>query len=233
MALPTLLLTRPAASAEAFLATLDPVAISSVRILMAPLMCIVGNGALPDLEDIAGVIFTSANGVRHAPDGMGRPAFCVGAQTTQCAIDHGWNAQFSGRCAQELIATLLTARPDAPLLHLGGEHTIGDIAQTLTASCFKTNHIAIYRQQLLPLNAQAQEALLGPAIVPVFSLRTAEQLVAQAKGKLELAHIIALSDSVAAPFVGAKVAQCIILPSPQIIYMRKAVENLCLDLSFS
>ena len=230
MALPTLLLTRPAASAEAFAATLDPAALASVRVLVAPLMQIASTGALHDLENVEGVIFTSANGVRHAPAGMGRPAFCVGAQTTQCAVDHGWNAQISGNCAKELIAKLLQKRPVGPLVHLGGEHTIGDIAQTLTAGGVETNHIATYRQQLLPLSEQAQDALVEPSILPVFSPRTAEQLLSEAQGKLEFAHIIALSDSVAAPLAGEKMAECIILPSPQAIYMRKAVEKLCLDL---
>ena len=231
MALPTLLLTRPQASAEAFVASLDPDALASVEVLIAPLMRIVSMDAAPDLEKMAGVIFTSANGVHHGPDGEGRPAFCVGAQTTQHAIDRGWDAQMSGSCAKELIATLPTMRPAAPLVHLGGEHTIGDIAQILTAGGIRTDHIALYSQQLLRLTVQALQALKGPVILPVFSPRTAKQLVAEATGNLEFAHIIALSDSVAAHFAGEKLSQCLILPSPQAIYMRKAVENFCLDLS--
>ncbi len=231
MALPTLLLTRPQASAQAFAATLDPAALMSVRLLIAPLMRIVGTGAAPDLENVRGVIFTSANGVSHAPEGKGRLAFCVGAQTTRRAIEHGWAAQMSGTCAQELIATLRKARPAAPLIHLGGEHTVGDIAQTLTADGIKTEHLTLYRQRLLPLSTKAKEALHGPTIFPIFSPRTADQLVTEAGGNLESAHIIALSDSVAERFTGEKLSQCLTLPSPQAIYMRKAVEKLCLNLS--
>lgn len=231
MALPTLILTRPQASAEAFAASLDPAALGSVRVLIAPLMRIVSMGPVPDLENACGVIFTSANGVSHAPKGAGRPAFCVGAQTTKHAIEHGWAAQMSGTCAEDLVATLLQARPAAPLVHIGGEHTVGDIAQTLTAADIEVRHVAVYRQQLLPLTPEAKEALQGLTILPVFSPRTARQLVAETKGKLAFARIIALSDSVAAPFAGENLSQCIILPSPQAIYMRKAVENLCLDLS--
>ena len=228
MALPTLILTRPQASAEAFAAT---VASDSVRVLIAPLMQIVGTGIAPDLENTSGVIFTSSNGVHHAPQGAGRPAFCVGTQTTNRARERGWVAQMAGACAEDLISTLLEVRPAGPLLHLGGEHTIGDIALSLTDAGIQTRHVALYRQQLLPLSAEAKEALKGPTILPVFSPRTARQLVAESKGMLKFAHIIALSDSVAAPFVGENLSQCIILPSPQAIYMRKAVENLCLNLS--
>ena len=231
MALPTLLLTRPEASAEAFAKTLDPDALKSVRLLISPLMRIVSTGALPNLENAAGVIFTSANGVSHAPDGEGRPAFCVGAQTTKRAIDRGWDAHMCGSCAQELIATLRKAQPVGPLVHLGGEQTIGDIAETLTIDGIKTSHIALYRQQLLPLMAQAKKAIQGPTILPLFSPRTAKQLIAEATGNLEFAHVIALSDSVAAPLAGEKLSQCLILPSPQTLFMRKAVENLCLNLS--
>ena len=231
MALPTLLLTRPEASALAFATTLDPAALASVQLLIAPLMQIIATGIVPDLQCAQGVIFTSANGVHHAPEGEGRLAFCVGAQTTKIAVEHGWDAQMSGRCAKELINTLRKTRPDAPLVHLGGEHTVGDIAQVLTADGIETRHIALYHQQLFSLSAEAKDALKGPTILPVFSLRTAQQLVAEAKGNLRFAHIIALSDSLAVPFAGEKLMQCVILPSPQAIYMRKAVENLCLDLS--
>ena len=231
MALPTLLLTRPQASAEAFVASLDPAAVASVRVLIAPLMRIEPIGDMPDLSNTAGVIFTSANGVEHAPAGAGRPAFCVGAQTTKRAISHGWDAQMSGACAQELIVALLSAPPSGPLIHLGGEHTVGDIAEKLSDGGIETRHIALYRQQLLPLTAEAKQVLKGPTITPIFSPRTAQKLVSEAKDNLGFNHVIALSDSVAAPFLGEKLSQCLILPSPQAIYMRKAVENLCLALS--
>ena len=230
MALPTLLLTRPEASAQAFAATLDPVVLTSVRLLIAPLMVIVGTDTAPDLGNVRGVIFTSANGVSFAPEGKGRPAFCVGAQTTRRAIENGWAAQMAGTCAQELIATLCKMRPPAPLIHLGGEHTIGDIAKTLTVAGIETGHLTLYRQQLMPLSAEAKEALRGTSILPVFSPRTADQLVTEASGNLGSSYIIALSDSVAKRFAGEKLSQCLILPSPQAIYMRKAVEKLCLDL---
>lgn len=228
MAPPTLLLTRPYESSHAFAASLDPAALAGVRVLIAPLMGIKGTGNLPDLDRARGVIFTSANGVLHAPDGAGRRAYCVGAQTTQQAMAHGWQAEHHGDTAQELLASLQSAPPEAPMLHLGGEHTRGDISATLTAAGIRTDHIALYAQTLLPLEPQALGALDdGPCIVPVFSPRSASHLVHQAAGHLAQAHIIALSDAVAAPFWNENIAQLLELPAPQTIYMRKAVENLC------
>ena len=45
MAPPILLLTRPLESAHAFAASLDPAALAGVRVVIAPLMGIVGTGA--------------------------------------------------------------------------------------------------------------------------------------------------------------------------------------------
>lgn len=231
MALPTLLLTRPHENAEAFAASLDPVARAGVRIVIAPLMEIVGTRVAPEMEPTAAAIFTSANGVLFAPRGQGRLAFCVGARTTEQARIAGWLATQAGNTAQELIANLSASPPAAPLWHLGGEHTIGDIATSLTAVGIVTRHVTLYHQALLPLDPAARNALEHPSIVPVFSRRSAQQLVDEAQNILGKAHIIALSDSVAAPFAKETCAECFILPSPQAIYMRKAVENLCLTLS--
>jgi uroporphyrinogen-III synthase len=231
MILPTLLLTRPRDSAEAFVATLDPAARAAVDILIAPLLDIRTTGAWPDLEKNAAAIFTSANGVRFAPEGAGRQAYCVGAQTTHRAEARGWLATQAGETAYELMTLLKNMPPDAPLWHLGGEHTIGDIAETLTSAGVPTRHITLYHQHLLPLNPAARDALERPCIVPVFSPRSALHLVSEAKNLLSRAHIIALSESVAAAFAQETTAKCLVLPAPRAIYMRKAVENLCLTSS--
>ena len=230
MAMPTLLLTRPETSARAFAATLSPDALAVVRLVVAPLMEIVGIGNTPVLGPDDAAIFTSQNGVRFAPDGKGRLAFCVGLQTTQAAIARGWKATQSGNTAKELIASLGGFAPQARLFHLGGEHTIGDIAQKLSASGIETQHIAIYKQGLLPLGSTATDALTNCCIVPVFSPRSAVQLAEKARGCLGNAHLIALSEAVADPFYGESTASCIILPAPEANYMRKAVENLCLSI---
>ncbi len=233
MARPSLLLTRPAPSATRFAETLDPRARAAVDIVIAPLMEIVARDTAFDLQGIAGVIFTSANGVGHAPRGEGRPAYCVGSRTTALARASGWQAQQAGENAQELIAALRASPPPGPLLHLGGAHTIGDIAQNLGAAGIETRHVALYTQELLRLSREAREALGRPCIVPVFSPRTAQQLAKEAHGHLTHAHLVALSPAVASPLAQQRAASLHILPTPQAQGMRIAVENLCLSSSLA
>jgi len=227
MALPSLLITRPYDSAVAFVASLDPEVLTAVRVVIAPLMKIAPTGQPYDLEDHRAVIFTSANAVTHVPAGAGRIAYCVGEKTRQAALARGWRAQKAGDTAQELVAALQADPPNVSLLHLGGVHTRGDIAQRLTSSGLKTAHVAVYEQHLLPMAKTAVKALKVPCIIPVFSPRSAAHLVQIAKGDLGNAHVVALSSAVAAPFEGEKSAQLVVIPAPQAIYMRNAVENLC------
>jgi uroporphyrinogen-III synthase len=231
MALPTLLLTRPVASAKAFANSLNPSVLSRVRLVISPLLEISGTGIIPSLAQVGGVIFTSANGVLHAPKGEGRPAYCVGAQTTAEATAHGWTAHQMGDTAQELIAAICADPPECPLLHLSGRHTRGDIAQTLTNAGIATERVTIYEQSLLGLDAAARLALQGPCVVPVFSPRSAAQLAKEAHGKLDQAYIIALSDAVAGPLAGENARNLTVLPAPQAVIMREVLENLCLNLS--
>jgi len=231
MVLPTLLLTRPRKSAHAFAVTLDPLVCARVHIVIAPLIEIVATAAPVSMQGVRGVIFTSANGVIFGPPAQGLTAFCVGEQTAATARAQGWQAQQAGKTAQDLIATLVADAPTGPLLHLGGVHTRGEIAPTLTRAGIPTGHVAVYDQILMRLDAAALGALGECCIVPVFSPRSAEELVRQAAGRLQKAHIIALSDSVAAPFEGEAMASMTILPVPQGRYMRKELENLCRDLS--
>jgi len=231
MVLPTLLLTRPHDSGCVFAAMLDPAALALVDVVIAPLMEIVATGAPVALGGRGGVIFTSANGVIHGPAACGLTAHCVGEQTTRKARAKGWDAEHCGDTAQELIATLTARSSIQPLLHLGGVHTRGEIAQILTQAGIPTDHVAVYDQLLVPLHAQALIALERACIVPVFSPRSAVELVRQTRGKLAHAHIFALSGSVAAGFDGEPTASMMVLPKPQTSYMLKAVENLCLTLS--
>ena len=82
---PRLLLTRPHPGAAQFLDRLSPALRDGA--VISPLIEIAPTGVGVDLAPFAGVIFTSANGVAHAPKGDGRPAFCVGPQTTAAAAN--------------------------------------------------------------------------------------------------------------------------------------------------
>jgi len=228
MTLHPLLLTRPRPSAQAFVERLSTSAQEKLEVVIAPLMEIVATDVTSQIGIGESVIFTSANGVAFAPEGKGRRAFCVGAQTTRHAQDCGWHALQAGDTAEQLIETLLADPLKGPVVHLGGVHTRGDIVQILSEAGIQARHDALYDQQLLALSEAGYAALKRPCIVPVFSPRSAAQLAAQATGKLTRAYIIALSDAVAEPLRGESCANLTVLPAPQAIYMVKVIEKLCL-----
>ncbi len=230
MAEPTLLLTRPRAQSARFAAHLDT---GAARVLIAPLMQIEGTDTDPDIDGFAGVIFTSLNGVAHAPEGQGRAAYCVGAGTTREARARGWAAVQSGETALELIADVQARRPRGPLLHLAGAHTRGDIAEALSDAGMPARRLTLYRQILLPLEGEARAALQTPCIVPLFSPRTAVHFAKEAGNHAPAIHLVALSSAVAAPLRAMTVANLLVLDAPQTILMRKAVENLCVTRALS
>lgn len=192
---PRLLLTRPHPGAAQFLERLSPALRDGA--VISPLIEIAPTGVGVDLAPFAGVIFTSANGVAHAPKGDGRPAFCVGPQTTAAAAKAGWQAQMAGLDAQALIATLSGQPQIGPLLHLAGRHRRADVAAILGASGLTVDVATVYEQNLLPLSAAAQTLLNGPipVIVPLFSPRSAGHFAREANCT---ERVIALSISPAA-----------------------------------
>lgn len=165
--------------------------------MVSPLLEIVATGAVVDLTDVASVIFTSQNGVAHAGPAQDRPVFCVGAATTQAAHDAGWDATCVGESSSELIAALRQSKPPAPILHIGGTHRRGDVAETLSGAGLPTRTVDVYDQALQPLTSEASAALERevPKIVPLFSPRTARQFAAQAGSQAEV-HFVAISDMV-------------------------------------
>jgi uroporphyrinogen-III synthase len=189
---PTLLLTRPRAASEQFAQGL-----SGAKVVIAPLMEIVSTGADVAINGAEGVIFTSQNAVGFAPD-TPLPAYCVGPRTAQVATDAGFDVRVTCSDAEALVQTLQENPPNAPLVHIHGKHTRGDIAARLTANGLPTFGIAAYDQTALPADASFSAALTQtPLIVPLFSPRSA-RLFAQAA--LDLSNppqIIALSQAVA------------------------------------
>ncbi|WP_299562893.1 uroporphyrinogen-III synthase [uncultured Sulfitobacter sp.] len=225
---PTLLLTRPRAQSEQFLADLARTVMVKVNVDIAPLMEIESTQTRPRLDPSDTAVFTSLNGVRHAPDGLGRRAYCVGAGTTAAATGRGWDAVQSGQTADALVSDLLTRRPDGTFVHLAGAHTRGSIVERLIEGGLSARRLTIYRQIMLPLADTARAALRTTCIVPLFSPRSARHFAGEAGNHIPAVHVIALSEAVAAPLKLMTVASLTVLDAPEIGLMRKAVENQCL-----
>lgn len=225
-----LLMTRPRAASERFVAQLSPELRDRLTPMYSPLLDIRPTDGAIDLDGMRGLIFTSANGVTvaaHRTGDRSLPAYCVGQATTATAQQAGWAAEMAGESAEELIATLLHWRPDSPLMHLRGEHTRGDVAERLTQSGLRVQEQAIYDQQLLPFTAEAQAALAGnrPVIAPLFSPRTARQFADLWTGPAPL-WLVAMSEAVAKPLETLTFQRLKVAKRPEADAMRVAVEKL-------
>ncbi|CAN0167421.1 unnamed protein product, partial [Chrysoparadoxa australica] len=225
-----LLMTRPRGAAERFVASLPPDVRDRVRPIYSPLIAIEGLDADVDFKDEAAV-FSSANGVAHGPLGAGRRAYCVGAATTRAALARGWAAEERGQTAEALIAGLIAHPPAQPLIHLSGVHTRGDIAARLTAQGIQTRNVAIYDQVAQPLTAEARAAVArgNPLMLPLFSPRTAAQFANQVP-KAATVHVIALSDAVADPLVGASYGRVTVAARPDANAMSDEIARVLNDM---
>ncbi|WP_172839560.1 uroporphyrinogen-III synthase [Sulfitobacter alexandrii] len=225
MSAPILLLTRPTESSTAFHASLAPEIAARAQVIVSPLLRIVGTGAPVDLAGIRGVILTSAQAVRFAPDGGDRPAYCVGEATAAAARARGWDVRQVSATAEELLAEL--PRIEGLVIHLGGRHLRMDIAGALRDWGMDAVSVPLYDQELCPLSDEAQAALSGgsPVVAPLFSLRTASHLVAQA-AELGHTHAVAISPAVSEVLPAGSFASVQTVPSPSAGEMRRAVEKL-------
>lgn len=198
MTLPSLLITRPKASADRFVTRLSDDVRKKFPIVISPLMKIVPTEGLPDLADYKGMIFTSANAVEFAPNGNGRPAYCVGKMTAKHAQEKEWNILATAENAEALVEQLSNSNLTGPLMHLAGRYRRGKIAERLTAQGTQVYVYTLYDQHLLPLSDEAQSLLNGEAqvVVPLFSPRTAAHFIDQAHC-LENVRVIAMSEAVA------------------------------------
>lgn len=234
MTLPSLLITRPIASAACFVARLAKDIQRDVTIVISPLLEIVPTGAQIDLTEVAGVIFTSSNAVELTPKGNHLPAFCVGHRTAKRAEAAGWAVVAEERTADKLVARLAEMAPPGPLLHLAGAHRRGDIAGRLTELGSPTNVLVLYAQTTLDLTAEAIELLdrEGPVVVPLFSPRSAAQFIEQVPD-LRNVTIVAMSDAVAQCCLNLGAAGVLVAAAPTGQEMLRCVEKVLCDISLA
>ena len=219
-------MTRPEAANRSFVAALPDRVTARVTVIETPLLRIEPTGTKADLGPDDAAIFTSSNGVRFAPDGAGRAAFCVGPATTHAAKDRGWAAVEAGDTAQAMTR-YLTANPSKQrLFHLSGTHTIGDVAGHLQQAGIDAHRVTLYDQVTCDLTATARDALAGeqPALIPLFSPRTARQLFDQTPD-LSNVVLLALSTAIADCAPKALRDDVIVSAAPNASAMVEAIEE--------
>ena len=204
MTRPTLRVTRPHGEAMGVVRAVEALLGREVPHVIAPLLDIVPLS--PPLPTCAGLVLTSRHGAEAAARlgvRRGLPAYCVGEATALAASEAGFEAHALGGTADALVVALLRDCPDAPLLHLHGAHTRGDVAARLTLGGILTQSRTVYDQAELPLSDEALELLRakGLVVAPVFSPRSA-RLLAGALPSDAAPLIVAISPAAAKVLAG-------------------------------
>ncbi|HAL85066.1 MAG: uroporphyrinogen III synthase [Rhodobiaceae bacterium] len=175
-----LLVTRPAADGQALAAELEA---RGHSVICAPVIDIATKpDAAPDLTEVKGLAFTSANGVRafqpFAAPARHLPAYGVGPQTAAALSAAGFsNVHIAGGDVTSLARTITDDCPEGPVLHISGRDQAGDLAVTLKAAGCEARRAVLYEARAateLPpaaLTALRDNALDG---VILYSKRSAE-----------------------------------------------------------
>lgn len=202
------LLTRPAHDAEVLAERLTA---AGHEVILAPLLRIAYlAGPTIDLNSIAAVLLTSANGARALANRTAArdvAVFAVGDATARTARDLGFtNVTSAQGDVGDLIALVRRALAPCRLLHVAASVSAGDLAEKLGEAGFTVERMIAYEARpadVLPA-AAAQALRAGNVDAALFySPRTARifvDLVRQAGLEHTLIEVTAaaLSDAVAA-----------------------------------
>lgn len=192
------LMTRPAGSNRPFLDRIAPDLRRKLDVVTSPLILIEPLAPQGNMDRTAAAIFTSSNGVKHAPRGAGRIAYCVGTQTAETARKSGWEAVCKGEDVTDLVESLRQNVPDCDLVHFHGRHVRGNLAVQLREAGAHVTSVTVYDQVLQPLTQEALDVLSSGSVVlvPIFSPRTAGHFATLAP-VCDHTHVIAMSAAVA------------------------------------
>jgi len=175
----TLLLTRPSAQSQAFLADCEGILRRRIPAVISPVIEVEPIGDLPALDDFTTLVITSGNGVRCLEHALaGRKVATVGAKTAELARRFGADAVALGETVTEFVTR--ARELEGPALYCRGVHTRGQLAEQLVAAGLSVSEALLYDQVSQPLT-QAARALLtgeGRVVAPVFSPRSAALLSA-------------------------------------------------------
>jgi uroporphyrinogen-III synthase len=165
--------------ARAFAAELEEAFGGVVKTVISPLIEVVALPVEGTFNDVAHVIFTSANGVAQA-DRLNIPktaiAWCVGTKTTKAAQDIGFKTRDAGGWSEKIVVLLVAKNPSGRMIHIRGTHVAGDVAGALMQNGIHCETLVAYDQREIAPTLAALGALRGasPVIVPLFSPRSAK-----------------------------------------------------------
>lgn len=211
---PTLLLTRPGPQSAEFLALCERAGGRRLPAVISPILRIVAEGDLPDLDAYATVIVTSGNAVGRLDEAgllAGRRVAAVGERTAALARAAGAEATCLGETVEAFLAC--GSRISAPAVHCRGVHSRGALANRLTEAGTPCDEAVVYDQVPEPLSPAARRLLSGaaPVVLPLFSPRSA-RLLAGAGGLSAPLRVLAISAATAEAWTGPGIVE--VAPEP-------------------
>jgi len=194
---PTVLATRPQAASDRFVEALKAKA-GPFKPVISPAFEIVQLASRTDMPMFEVAVFTSREGVAHAPKGSQRRAYCVGSATGRAAEAAGYLAVNAGGDVGDLIEVILADSPKQSLLHIRGEVSTGDVTSTLTAGGVNcSDHVAYHKKPLVPKGDLQEVVRTAPYVIfPIFSGETVS-ILADWKIDFSTTHVVAISPVVA------------------------------------
>lgn len=179
---------------------------------------------MPSAEQLSGLVFTSANGVRaYSKLRLDRslPAWCVGPATAAAARAAGFSdVRESAGNALDLADFIAreTAPTHAPLLHIANAAAKGDLKLRLTDLGFATEFAPLYDMRPAASLSDAADEVLGqnaPCILLIHSAKGAERFAELCQGR-RLNHLVtaAISQTAAEPLKSLDLKTIEIAPSP-------------------
>ena len=143
----------------------------------------------------AELVFTSANGVRFAPDlAKNCRVYCIGPATARAARDAGFADVRHGVGDWTNLLGLIEPS-NAPIVHIGGQHVRGRITEALRERGRTASRRVVYRSEAVtdwPLDTSRIE------LAALYSPLAAATLMSLPDRPMAFA-VVALSEAVAAP----------------------------------
>jgi uroporphyrinogen-III synthase len=190
--------------------------------LVAPLLAVHNlDAAEVDLDGIAALAFTSANGVRAFAERSGvrdLKVFAVGAATALAARQAGFRSVLSTDGDVAALAEGIAARRGelkGAVLHAGAAELAGDLAGALAAHGVESRRLTLYETRPVKLGEAELKPLLRAEVVLLHSPRAARALatIVRAHPAPQL-RALGLSQAVLKPLARIKLAAKIAPPYP-------------------
>ena len=192
---PIVLLTRPTQSSELLLGALKKVA-GAFR----PYFCPAFEYEPVEYPEASfdAAIFTSKTGVKFAPRGNGRVAWCVGEATAQMAQAKGYLTKTGTGNAMDLSKMILRSDLRDRIIHFRGENVRIDLKTILGAAGLTCTDTVVYRTVVAAVPDGLPDVLdsTDVFIVPVFSGETVS-IIGDWGLDLNRAWVVAISEEVA------------------------------------